>query len=423
MSNNIALLLLSYFVTWILFERIKFNFLSVRGIVFLTFFFFYPGVITLYYIATFFHLIEDKFVAMHVTNTIVAYLVLFSIFLVTELLVRDNKINETYHSTSDIRILSLSLFFFLILFLRLYLGLYYHVSIDPEYNNDVNYLQNIFNILHWVGILPVFVFYHKYITSKKNKYLFISVFIATLYVFIYLPSGSRTTAFLFLPLLFLFILDGVRSNSKKILISIIAFITLSFLIVFSGKLRVIDDDFAHLNFNDDVEILIHRLSDSIITGKIISIIPSEFNHRYTENLEAVVISPLPYFIRSSVFNYPNLLDGVNYAWSIGLSPPWTSVPVTILGDLYSRFGWGGILFFSFVLALALKLLDNILNSKSVLFRLIFLVLFFSFSSQIYLLDLGVLFTVLTRQFLVIFVLASLMTIFCSRSRPFYKNRS
>jgi len=233
-------------------------------------------------------------------------------------------------------------------------------------------------------------------------------------ILIYLPSGSRTTAFVFLPVYIIYIISKTDTFKKKLYLGVIAFVSISIMTIVSGKIRVTDQDFSEISFKDDVSILIHRLSDSVVTGKIMKVVPSKHSYRYSDDMEVLLYTPFPAFIRTELGLKRDFLDGVQYIWDIGLSPAWTSVPITLLGDFYSRFGWYGIVAFTTLLSLILKFLDRIISKKDNLFKFVFLVLYSAYASQIYIVDLQVLFVTITREFIIAFILAYVISMFIKK---------
>ena len=401
------------------FKLIEYEFFTIRGIALTYFTIFYPVVILLVIIDSIIFrnsIIIDPIVIINTLNT---YIVFIIVFIVVELLFRTKRIGYRKYSTHlesqyNGRIIFFILFFIIAFIIRIKLNLYYHVSINPDYNTSVNMYQSVINRLHWLGLLPVFLMQYKYFRTGKKMYSFISIFLAILMISLYIPSGSRTTAFLFLPIFMIYTLTEMKKN--KLLFIVVGAISLSVLVIFSGKLRVTDQDFSDSSVEDDVGVLVHRLSDSLVTGKIMKKVPSEYNYRNFNNMDVLLYTPFPSFVRSMLGVEANFLDGVQYIWDIELSPPWSSVPITLLGDFYSRFSWYGITIFSIILSLVLKFLDNIISKRSKVFNLVFLTLYSTYVSQIYIVDLQVLFVSITREFIIAYILSSFIVLFISKKR-------
>ena len=415
------LIILNLIFSFLFFKFNSFKYFSIRGITVTYFTIFYPIVIAMVILESI--LFFDSFIdePLIIIDTLCAYLILIGTFLVIEICFiiikfsckKEGIIKREYRyeilQIGDLKIMWLAIFYLIALFVRLYLDVYYHVSINPDYNTSVNNYQSLINRLHWLGLLPIFLFQFKFFKTGKVWYLVISVIMLVAAVGIYLPSGSRTTALLFVPVFMIFAIS--RMKSHKISFIIIGALVISILLVFAGKLRVTDNDFSESGFSDDVRILVHRLSDSLVTGRIIEKVPSEFDFRGGIGMEALLVTPFPRVLRTVLDVEEDFLDGVRYIWHIGLSGPWTSVPVTLLGDFYSRFGWYGIWIFSLFLGLWLKLLEIIISRKCELFRVVFISLYSAYLSQIYIVDLQVLFVSITREFLIAYLLATILTKF------------
>ena len=73
--------------------------------------------------------------------------------------------------------------------------------------------------------------------------------------------------------------------------------------------------------------------------------------------------------------------------------------------------WLGIFCFSIIMALTLALLEFILFKKDELFTTVFLSLYGAYLSQIYIIDLQVFFVTLTREFIIIYILAYIFSSF------------
>ena len=401
------------------FKLIKYKFFTIRGIALTYFTIFYPLVILLVVIDSIIFrnsVIIDPTV---IINTLSVYIVFIIVFIVVELLFRIKRVGYRKHSAHLLdlyngRVMLFILFFIIAFIIRINFNLYYHVSIDPDYNTSAAMYQSVINRLHWLGLLPVFLMQYKYFKTGKKMYSFISMLLATLMILLYIPSGSRTTAFLFLPIFMIYIFTEMKKN--KLLFIVIGAILLSVLVIFSGKLRVTDQDFSANSVGDDIGILVHRLSDSLVTGKIMEKVPSEYNYRNFNNMDKLLYTPFPGFIRSMIGVEVNFLDGVQYIWDIGLAGSWTSVPVTLLGDFYSRFSWYGVIIFSFILSIFLKFLDSVISKRSKLFSLVFLTIYSVYTSQIYILDLQVLFVTITREFIIAYILSYIIVFFISKKR-------
>jgi hypothetical protein len=407
----IALTLSIYFL-----KLINYKFFTIKGVTLLYFIIFYSGAILLVIIDSIYF--RDFLITnpIAVLNTLHAYNVFIGIFVTVELFLRSIK-KTTKHKDyppffkgfNNKKAMLFILFFIAALIIRMNNNLYYHVSIDPNYNLSLNTYQNIINRLHWLGLLPIFFMQYKYFRTGKVAYIIISATFVIFMISAYLPSGSRTTAFLFFPIFIIYILSELKKH--RLLLTLGAGILLSILVVFSGKMRVTDANLSHYTLKDDSAILVHRLFDAVITGKIMERVPNDYDYRNYQGMEILLYTPFPGFVRSEIGMPINFTDGPLYIRSIGLTPSWTSVPVTLLGDFYSRFGWYGIILLSIFLSLILRFLDNIILKRGELFKLTFMVLYSAYASQIYIVDMQVFFVSITREFIISYILASLIVMF------------
>lgn len=409
---GVSLALSMYF-----FKLIKYKFFTIRGIALTYFTIFYPLVILLVVIDSIVFRNSMTTDPIVIINTLSAYIIFIVTFIVVELLFKTKRIRFRKYigyleNQSNGRIIFFLLFFIIAFSIRINMNLYYHISIDPDYNLSAGIYQSVLNRLHWIGVLPVFLMQYKYYRTGKKLYSFISMLLAILMVAIYIPGGSRTAAFLFFPIFMIYTLTEMKKN--KLLFIVIAAISLAVLVIYSGKLRVTDQDFSDSTIGDDVGVLVHRLSDSLVTGKIMEKVPGEYNYRNFDDMDILMYTPFPGFIRSKLGVEVNFLDGVRYIKDIELAPSWSSVPVTLLGDFHSRFGWYGIIIFSFILSLILKFLDSVISKRSRVFNLVFLTLYSAYVSQIYIVDLQVLFVTITREFIITYILSYFIVLFISK---------
>lgn len=407
-------------LTALYFKSIKYDYFSVRGIVASFFLIFYPVTALVAIVAADMYSIKISESAM--INSLIAYEVFIGGMLAIELLAKRRKSKVDIRRRDNLyvsRALMLLVIYIITIVVRLELRLYYHVSIDPHYNVHASSYQNILDKMHWVGLVSVFLIWYKYQISNRAPYLFLFIIVTVFCVSVYIPSGSRTTAFGFVPILLIYIYSCMRSHYMRISFLVVSLVAMSSLVILSGKLRVDSSNFVGATVQQDVGLLVDRLSDYLNTGKVVSLIPGSFDQRYLEGLGDIWQGIFPSFARAYLGLTVNFNDGPLYAQKIGLSSgPWTSVPLTVLGDVYSRFSWGGIVVFSIILGLLLKFYDFILIRSPILFKIILLVLYSRYLSQIYVADLQIVFLTLTREFILSLFLSYIIYRFVRR-RKYY----
>ena len=98
-----------------------------------------------------------------------------------------------------------------------FLGVYYHGAVDPYFNREGSWSLNLIGILLSIASCGLFLQTYRYTRSHslKDLYWVAALFLAPIIVF--LPSGSRSQAMGFLPLLLLAFWKWETNLSRKIL--------------------------------------------------------------------------------------------------------------------------------------------------------------------------------------------------------------
>lgn len=330
----------------------------------------------------------------------------------------------------------LSSIFFLVVIIKIQLGLYYHITIAP-YNFSASKYLNLLENLTWIGLCGIFLQFYRYIQTRNLTDLAISAFLFFAAIIAFLPSGSRMQSIGIIPPLFICYYIWEKSFKKKLFLIVTATATLVILTgvigiyrnnakvervslysKFEGLLSIAKSEVGFENSvnepeidrtgtgqNASINVMIHRISDFVATGKIMSVVPEKFPYRGFEDLETWWQIYLPGFLRPTE-NVIDFNEGTKMTLKYNVSDgPWTSTPIMIISDLYSRFGWLGIVIGMFVIGFIYAKLDTLLERGNQLHKMIFFFLFLRFCWQLYVSSLLVTFTSVFREALIIYVVA------------------
>ncbi len=314
--------------------------------------------------------------------------------------------------------ISLVCLIFLIAALKYNTGLYYHGSIietDMSFSGFNNTLEH----LTWVAYCGIFLQVYRYTITRKNIDGILSIVLILVPILIYLPSGAREQTLGFLPLLIIAYISWEKRNKFKFFIVGACGISIIVILVAIGIYRDIQG-VSEVGMAEKYEllmsvekgesvtpesILVGRLSDFVATGRIISETPTVYPYRYLEGVEDWWQIAVPGFLRPAGREI-HMQDGAETAFKYGVNISETySTPVMTIGDLYSRFGWSGIIIGMFCMGLILNKLDNSFLQNDTLHKYIFFILFCRVVWRLYASSLLINFVAFTRDLLLIYIVA------------------
>lgn len=302
-----------------------------------------------------------------------------------------------------------------------YLGLYFHSSIQP-YNFAAQHYLNSLEHMTWIAYVGIFLQVVRFIEKQTAKDGVVALVMVVIAIALFLPSGNRMQAIGFLPLLLIAYLSWEAHLKRKVVLVLITavcgatiFYSMS---IWRNNPQLKTGTFTEqaLRFSDAVVNrkldtnngspsyqFIYRFSEYVATGRIIDATPRPYPYRFFEGMGSWWQILVPGFLRPASGQI-NFMDGAEIALKYGVTKDrQSSVPVMLLGDLFSRFGWGGIAAGMFMVGFVLRKLDSIPAGNNMFLGVIFFVLFARIVWQLHTDSLLVAVAYLTRELFVIYI--------------------
>jgi hypothetical protein len=302
------------------------------------------------------------------------------------------------------------------------LGVYYHSSVS-EYDFESKGYLNLLNYLALISYCGIFLQLRRYLTTKSRVDAILALVLALAPVIAFLPSGSRQSALGHVPLLLLAYMAWGRQAREKLVVLTAGTAVLLFLLVvigiyrdiagastsnLTGQTEIIAEVAQHAGADDaeaGAALIIGRVSDFVATGRIISATPDLFPFRLFDGMEDWWQIAIPGFLRPRNGEL-NFVEGAVTTYMYGVSPgAWSSTPVMAVGDLFSRFGWIGVLFGMGLLGFALRKIDSRFITGKGIYGVLFFALFAGLTWQLYTASLLIVFVALTRDLLIVYLLS------------------
>lgn len=272
------------------------------------------------------------------------------------------------------------------------LGLYYHSAVDPHYNLEATWSLNLFGILLSIASCGVFLQTYRYTRTHSLKDLCWTAALFLGPIIVFLPSGSRSTAMGFLPLLLLAFWKWETNLSRKIMALAGVLVILFPLTAGIGAYRS-EREIQRLSFEQKMNValkaaerqggtpggalpaIVGRFSDYVAAGRIIADTPGIIAYRGTEGMEDWWQIFVPGFL-NLIPHRISLVDSAETCVRYGVSYiGGGSSPVMIVGDLFSRWGWAGVFLGMMALGFVLRQLDLRIFNRWTTFTIIFFVMF------------------------------------------------
>jgi hypothetical protein len=346
--------------------------------------------------------------------------------------VDSSSANPHSHQIMPRRIFLLIMYSSLLLaiILKMKFGVFYHITIQKP-NPNANVLLNALETISWIGVAGISGFLVMAASSKnRQRDLATAIILMTSIVVIYLPSGSRMQAAGYLPALAVIYLAFEKKLSRRLFVLAASPVLIVMLIGVIGFYRVSGADSQTslidrtsimyeamanqvVNENDleGAKLIVHRLSDYVATGRLVAWTPEVFDYRTFEGMQKWWQVFLPGALRPKSEDALDFNEGTLVTLKYHVSDgPWVSTPITVFGDLFSRFGWTGLCFGMMFFGFVYRGLDRLLWRASPLFSLILFVLYFRFTWQLYVSSFLVAWVSLIRDLPFIMIITLLLTL-------------
>lgn len=296
--------------------------------------------------------------------------------------------------------------------------------------------------IEYIVYASMFLQIRRYLINRSRQDLFLAIVSTLVPILVMLPSGSRASTFGgAIPALLLAIIGfQMRITWRQILffssVVILVFALMSIIELYKFaasaygnpdmKERITlmttaygerpDTNEDILDFN--LKLLGRRLADYVAVGRIIDMFPNTFQYRYFEDIGYWSAYLLPSPIRPETSNF-DPRDSAMLSFKVGFKGGTLggssegSTPAMILGDLYSRFSWSGVLAGMGLIGFLLRILDRWLAKFGVFETLLFGLLVYPLARMPQDSLFGY-FLFLTRSLIVVLCIAVILKIWLTR---------
>ena len=313
-----------------------------------------------------------------------------------------------------------------VVFMMLFLGVYYHSAIT-DYNFKNNSYRNIIELMLYISHAGIFLQTFRYCRTRLPRDGYWAIAFCLIHIIIFMPSGSRTRALGFTPLLFLAYLSWASTASKKLMVLLSSLVLIPTLIYGIGHYRNIKNvETRSFNEKLDASLLavyatggqemqaigsvISRFSDYTIVGRVIAYTPDQIKYRGFEHLDELWEIFVPGFL-AVIPDRIDLNDGAVLCDLYNVTTTYRgggSSPIMIIGDLFTRWGWPGVLLGMAVIGFILRLIDLRILFRWDTFTIIFYVIFGRLIVPLVSTSLVNVFVMFTRDLLLMVLIAYLL---------------
>ncbi|MBI5249952.1 MAG: O-antigen polysaccharide polymerase Wzy [Desulfomonile tiedjei] len=288
-----------------------------------------------------------------------------------------------------------------------------------HYNNVIAYLMRIAQ----VGMLLQL---YRAMNTRSTRDFIVFFGMAAVFVLAFLPTGSRGLAYGWVPWFFVFYLTLERKSPRAASVLVVLLAVFSILTVVAGYYRIGDQygkqladryqSMAEIAANQSptfdeskyLEPIVERLSDYTNTGRIIDYTPGTTPFRGAHGLDQLWIMAIPkIFIRerATLASLDASMDdyGVTEAY-LGRG----SSPCMIIGDLFSRWGWAGVIVGMFLIGVVLAALSKYCLDGWTVQNICFYALFAPYVAGLHNVGVFVLVVSFTRELLICWLISKVM---------------
>ncbi|MBS4067278.1 MAG: hypothetical protein KGZ62_01610 [Sulfurimonas sp.] len=309
-------------------------------------------------------------------------------------------------------------------------GTFYHKDVvgTEAYNFENVASFGFMGYLTYISYIGTILQLRRYMITKSKNDLLYAIICIILPIIIMIPSGSRTNTIIVVIISLLYFIEHEKSIKIKYGVMICAVLLLTIMTLsieayrllmrvnrettFSSRL-VTSVQYLINNRNGDEgdksseisrAILGRRLSDHHSAGYLMSVIPESFPHRGFADMDQFVFYLLPTLLRPQItldYNYDAILMMDTYCFRPDIGG---SSPMMIIGELYERFSWPGIIIGMAFIGFLLKKYDTWIKSGSIRGVMMWVMCFYAVVNM-YTYSLLKIFTFATRQFIIFIFIA------------------
>lgn len=269
-------------------------------------------------------------------------------------------------------------------------GVYYHGS-EAEYNWDSIWMLNAVSYMVMTAYVGVLLQLRRYLKTHSSSDLLLFLLLALGVMLAFLPSGGRLYVIQFLPFVGAYYLSeypDVRIRQIFFLAgtAFLVFLVVAVVGVNRGKYRDADISTrldAYIETTQELgeqreevrETVTGRFSDYAPVGRIVAVFPEVFPYRFFEDMDLWWQIILPGFVRKEMgadafnFNESTLVtERIGVTGESG-----GSTGTTLIGDLYSRFGWFGMIISMFIIGFLIQKIENRFLDKTIFGTIFFMI--------------------------------------------------
>jgi hypothetical protein len=337
--------------------------------------------------------------------------------------------------------LSLALLIVPVLFIKLTLGLYYHSAIS-DYSMEKSSYLNLIELMLFISHAGIFLQTFRYCRTHLARDGYWAIAFCIFHILVFMPSGVRSGALAFTPLLFLAYLSWESRTSKKLMAMLGSLVLIPALIYGIGQYRNIKN-VQLLSFEEQLNVslrsplgfyqkggqeisaigeVILRLSDYCAAGRVIADTPDRIPYRGSDQLDKLWQIFVPGFL-DIIPDRINLTDGADLCELYGVTTSYYrgggSSPIMIIGDLFSRWGWPGVFLGMAVIGFLLRQIDLRILFRWDTFTILFYVLFGRQVTAIVTTSLVNIFLTFTRELLAMALCAYVLARWSNLKSPYH----
>jgi hypothetical protein len=317
--------------------------------------------------------------------------------------------------------------------LRFALGMYDErfVGTSVSINDEIGHYQNIIAYLTRFSLVGILLQLYRAMNSRSSRDVLIFFAMAGTFILAFLPTGNRAGAYGWLPWFFLFYLAFEKKVTRAAGVFLILLTLFSLLTIVTNFYRVthqlnkpIADRYqsmvkvgSTLFAESDLQIylgsFVGRLSDNANAGRIVDYTPevTPFRGAYgLDELWMIVVPKILFRDRASFQTMDVSMDDYDVTQTY-LKGGAGSAPCMIIGDLFSRWGWPGVLGGMFVIGILVSAVSHFFVKEWTIQSVCFYALFVQYIASITQAGVFAVIVLFTRELLIAWIISRVLARF------------